>query len=69
MRQLIRKKSERNWTEREEEDFNEIKKKITEIPCLANFARDRDNIITTDASGNGLGITLWQKQIDHKSEH
>ena len=62
MRQLLQKTTECNWTEREEEDFNEIMKNITEIPCLAHFARDRDNLVSTDASRTGLGITLWQKQ-------
>ena len=37
-----------NRSEREEEDFNEIKKNITEKPCLANFARDRDNRNSTN---------------------
>ena len=37
---------------------------LIEIPCVAHFARERDNIVTTDASGNGLGIILSQKQND-----
>ena len=66
MRQLPGKKTERGWTEREEEeDFNHMKKKITEILCLVHFARDRDNIVTTDASETGLGTTLWQTQNDN----
>ena len=64
MRQVPRKKSDRNWTEREDEDFNDILKKITEVPCLAHFARDRNIIVSTDASRTGLGIFLWQKQND-----
>ena len=35
---------------------------LTEEPCLAHYAKDRENIVTTDASKTGLGITLWQKQ-------
>ena len=31
---------------------------------LAHYAKDRENIVTTDASKTGLGITLWQKQSD-----
>ena len=34
---------------------------LTEEPCLAHYAKDRGNIVTTDASKTGLGITLWQK--------
>ena len=48
----------------QEDDFNSIKKLLTEDPCLAQYAKDRENILTTDASKTGLGITLWQKQFD-----
>ena len=41
-----------------------IKKMLTEEPALANYAKDKDNIVSTDASKTGLGITLWQKQAD-----
>ena len=37
---------------------------LTEEPALAHYANDKDNIVTTDASITGLGITLWQKQAD-----
>ena len=37
---------------------------LTEGPCLAHYAKDKDNIVTTDARTTGLGITLWQKQDD-----
>ena len=37
---------------------------LIEEPCLVHYAKDRDNIVTTDASKTGLGITLWQKQSD-----
>ena len=64
MRQALKKKSDWNWTKGEEEDSTAIKKMMTEIPCLAHFVRERDNIVTTDASRTGLGITLWQRQND-----
>ena len=51
-----------NWGKQEDEDFNSIKKMLSEEPCLAHYAKDSDNIVTTDASKTGLGITLWQKQ-------
>ena len=63
-RQLLRRKSDWNWTEREEEDSNELTKKITEILCLAPFASDRDNIVWTDESRTGLGMTVWRNQND-----
>ena len=37
---------------------------LTEGPCLAHYAKDKDNIVTTDASTTGLRITLWQKEDD-----
>ena len=37
---------------------------LTGGPCLAHYAKDKDTIVTTDASTTGLGITLWQKQDD-----
>ena len=37
---------------------------LTEEPCLAHYAKDREIIVTTDASKTGLGITLLQKQSD-----
>ena len=33
-------------------------------PCLAHYAKDKDNRVTTDARKTGLGIPLWQKQDD-----
>ena len=35
---------------------------LTEGPYLAHYAKDKDNIVTTDASTTRLGITIWQKQ-------
>ena len=40
------------------------KKLLTEEPCLAYYERDRDKIVTTDASKTGLRNKLWQKQSD-----
>ena len=40
------------------------KKLLTEESCLAHYAKDRENIVITDASESGLGKTLWQKPSD-----
>ena len=37
---------------------------LTEEPWLAHYAKDRKNIVTTDASKTGLGLILWQKHSD-----
>ena len=64
LRRLLKKDSVWNWGKEQDEDFNKIKETLTEEPCLAHYAKDRENIVTTDASKTGLGITLWQKQSD-----
>ena len=64
LRKLLKKDSVWNWGKQQDEDFNSIKEMLTEEPCLLHYAKDRENIVTTDASKTGLGITLWQKQSD-----
>ena len=61
LRKLLKKNETWNWGT-EQEDFGKIKQMLTEGPCLAHYAKDKDNIVTTDASTVGLGITIWQKQ-------
>ena len=64
LRQLLKKNAPWIWGQEQENDFKQIKQMLTEKPCLAHYARDKDNMVTTDASKTGLGITLWQKQDD-----
>ena len=64
LRQLLKKKNSWNWTSEHDEAFENIKKKITNIPCLAHYNTNLQNILTTDDSTKGLGATLWQEQPD-----
>ena len=64
LRKLLKKNEPWIWGPEQETDFNRIKQMLTEGPCLAHYAKDKDNMVTTDASKTGLGITLWQKQDD-----
>ena len=64
LRKLLKKNEPWKWETEQETDFNRIKQMLTEGPCLAHYAKDKDNMVTTDASRTGLGITLWQKQDD-----
>ena len=64
LRKLLKKNEPWKWRAEQEMDFNRIKQMLTEGPCLAHYAKDKDNILTTDASKTGLGVTLWQKQDD-----
>ena len=62
LRQLLKKNNNWIWTEEHTLDFENLKQKITEIPCLAHYNSDYPNVITTDASTKILGATLWQEQ-------
>ena len=62
LRRLQKKDSLWNWGKDQDEGFNNIEEMLTKEPCLAHYAKDRENIITTDARKTGLGITLRQKQ-------
>ena len=66
LRQLLKKDNEWIWTEEHTQAFENLKQKITEIPCLAHYNSDYPNVITTYASTKGLGATLWQEQPDGK---
>ena len=61
---LLEKNEQWKWGPRQETDFNRINQMLTEGPCLAHYAKEKDNIVTTDASTTGLGITIWKKQDD-----
>ena len=64
LRKLLKKNEPWIWGPEQETDFNRIKQMLTEGPCLAHYAKDKDNMVTTDANKTGLRITLWQKQDD-----
>ena len=62
LRNLLKKNDSWIWGEEQEKDFKQIKPMLTDKPSLAHYAKDKCNMVTTDASKTGLGITLWQKQ-------
>ena len=66
LRQLLKKDKDWTWTKKHTHAFENLKQKITEIPCLAHYNSDYPNIITTDASTKGLGATFWQEPPDGK---
>ena len=61
LRKLMRKQNEWIWTEEHTAAFNDLKKLITQLPGLAHYISNSENILTTDASTKGLGATVWQK--------
>ena len=62
LRKLLKKNEPWIWEEQQQKYFEKIKQMLTIGPGLAHYAKDKENIVTTDASTIGLGITLWQKQ-------
>ena len=66
LQKLLTKNETWNWAIEQKEYFGKLKQMLTKSPCIAHFAKDKGNIVTTDAicdaSTIGLGITLWQKQ-------
>ena len=62
LRKLLKKNETWKWGTEQEEDFGRMKQMLTESSCLAHYAKDKENIVTTDASTTGLGFTLWQRQ-------
>ena len=61
---LLKKITEWKWETEKQNDFETIKQMFTEEPALARYAKDKDNIVTIDASKTGLRIPLRQKQAD-----
>ena len=49
-----------------QKDFRKRKQMLSEGQSLAHYAKDKDNIVTTDASTTGLRITLWPIK-DHRN--
>ena len=62
MRQFLKKETRWEWTPEIDGDFENLKKEITESPCLAHFDPKKDNYVPTDACNTGLGATLLQRE-------
>ena len=62
MRRILKKETHWEWTPEISEDFENLKKDMTEAPCMAHFDPKKDKYVTTDAFNTGLGATLRQKE-------
>ena len=62
MRKHLKKDDNGEWTWETDKDFERLKRRKTEAPCLAHFDPTKDNYIATNACNTGLGATLWQKE-------
>ena len=57
---LIRKITKYKWTDWCEEAFQELKKRLTTAPILVLPTNNKDFVMYSDASKNGLGCVLMQ---------
>ena len=60
MTKLLRKNVPFEWTEKCEQSFQELKKRLTTAPVLAESETGKDYTVYCDASKNGLGCVLMQ---------
>ena len=51
------------WTTELNEDFETLKKEITEAPCLVHFDPKKDNYVTTDACKTGLAEEAEEGEV------
>lgn len=67
MTRLLKKKIPWKWDTEQEEAFYKLKQKLTEAPILRcpNFAQPF--FLQTDASGEGLGAVLFQRNSDEEA--
>ena len=49
------------WNEKRKKAFDEIKKKMTMAPIVAHPDFEKPFILYMDASGEGIGVVLHQK--------
>ena len=64
LRSLLGKNSSWLWGEPQEIAFNQIKQLLASTEILAHYDPAKDTIIAADASNDGIGAVLLQKQED-----
>ncbi|CAB5185100.1 unnamed protein product [Rhizophagus irregularis] len=63
---LVKKDVPFKWTEEQQEAFEELKRRLMEKPVLDYPDFEKEFILITDASGEGLGAVLSQKNKENK---
>ena len=57
---LTRKHAKFEWTEECEQDFQELKRRLTTAPVLVSLSGTRNFMVYSDASKKGLSCVLMQ---------
>ena len=60
LRILLRKEEKWIWGEDQQKAFEALKEDIANITVLKHYDPEAQTVLTTDASTQGLGATLWQ---------
>jgi hypothetical protein len=60
---LLKKETEWRWSEQEQGNFDLLKFKLTNTPLLQYPDFNKPFILTTDASGYGIGVILSQGKL------
>lgn len=63
---LLRKDTPYHWNSQHQETFELLKNKLVTTPVLAHFSPTASTNLHVDASKEGLGAVLLQKQADNK---
>jgi len=61
---LLKKNVKFNWSSDCQESFDFVIQHLCSSPCLAIFSPDKETYVFTDASNEGIGAVLKQKQSD-----
>ena len=63
MGRLLKNGIKWKWTPEIDDNFEQLKKEITEALSLAHFDPKRDTYVTTDACNAGLGQLYGKKRV------
>ena len=66
LNELLKKDIKFEWTQKQQDAFEELKTKLISKPILEYPDFEKEFILITDASGEGLGAILAQKNKDDK---
>ena len=68
MRKLLKQETCWEWTPEIDKDFENLKKEITESPCLVHFDPKKDYYVTTDTCNTGLGQHSGKKKEKYSDQ-